>query len=183
MHVHRSKKNHWWSTVGTVMVVIILFVVFVLAVGWFRAPKDDVRTRVNSIADVMTPDPINESVIAGAIDTEDREALIYPMGSESSIGLAKRGEKNDAYFFEITSSLPEIDREVYYYSVWLVQPVPYDYVSVGEMVTDDDGAFVLEWEWLDDMDYFGYVDIVITRQEYNGSTDPNVRVAEGRFGD
>ncbi len=171
------------STAITGLVVVVLFVVFVFAVFQFRKPKEAVQDRVGSIADVMTPDPISAAVIAGAIDTESEHATMHPLNSAESIGRARRGEKDDAYHIELTLTLPEIDREIFYYEVWLVQPIPYDFLPIGEMTTDEDGKFILAWQAPDkDADYSGYVQIVITRQEKTGSPDPNVKIAEGEFG-
>lgn len=171
------------STAVTGLAVVGLFIVFVFAVLEFRKPNVVPEDRVDSIAEVMTPDPISAAVIAGAIDTESEHATIHPINSLESIGLARRGEKDGAYNIEFTTSLPEIDREVFYYEVWLVQPIPYDFLPIGEMTTNDEGKFVLEWQAPDkDANYSGYAQIVITRQEKKGSPDPNVKVAEGEFG-
>lgn len=172
------------SRMGTGVLVVLLCAIFFGAVLWFRSkPKQAIEDRVESIADVLTPDPINQAVIAGAINTQAEDASIHLLHSAQSVGAAKRGKKDEAYYLEMKTTLPEIDREVFYYEAWLLQPIPYDFFPVGEMMTDEEGDFILTWQAPDrDNNYLMYDRIVITRQERKGSTDPNVKVAEGAFG-
>jgi len=167
----------------TGIVIIALVILFVVSVVWFRQPKESVENRIDSIADVLKPDPVSQAVLNGAIDTESKTGQLFLVGSLEDVGQARRGLKDEHYFFEIKSRLPEIDREVFYYNVWLVRKIPYGYFSLGEMVTNDDGDFVLVWESQDKNDYFGYTKIVITRQEFEGSEDPQIHTAEGEFGE
>lgn len=179
---NKGRFGRWISAAGTGAVVVILFVVFAFAVMWFRQPKDEVEQRIDSIAQVLRPDPISEAVLNGAIDTESRVATLVLKATGETVGEARRGQKDDRYFFELKATLPEMDREVFFYEAWLVRPIPYDFFSVGEMVTNDEGVFVIEWDGESDKDYSGYVEIVITRQEYEGSTDPQTHIVEGEFG-
>lgn len=172
----------WGSAIGTGALVLILFVVFVFAVRWFRSAPIEEEQTVSSIADILTPDPISQAVIDSAIDTESRIASLRWVATGEVVGEARRGEKDDKFYIEFISTLPEIDREVYYYQVWLLQRIPYDFFSVGEMVTDEEGKFVLEWLAPDEEDYSGYSEIVITVNEYGGSSDPGVHLVEGKFG-
>lgn len=174
--------KRWFSVAGTGVIVVVLVVIFVIAVFWFRRPKDRVEQRIDSIAEVLRPDPISEAVLKGVLDTESREAKLHLVTSLEEVGEARRGKKDERYFFELKASLPEIDREVFFYQAWLVRPIPYDFISVGELVTDETGVFVLEWEGIEKTDYSGYVDVVITRQEYKGSVDPQAHIVEGEFG-
>ena len=170
------------SAIGTGVVVLILFVVFVLAVAWFRTPKEEVQSEFfDSIADVLTPDPISQAVING-IDIHSKEAFLRWVNTGELLGDAERGIKDEKYYLDMKLVLPEIDREVHYYQVWLVRKLPYDYFSIGEMVTNEDGEFVLEWEAPDDEDYFDYTKMVITVNQYEGSSDPGDHLVEGEFG-
>ena len=178
-----KKKIRWGSAIGTGVAVLALFVLFIFAVAWFRTPQEDESSQyVDSIVDVLTPDPISQAVLKG-VDTESKDAALYWATTSEELGDAKRGVKDDKYYFEAKLNLPEIDREVHYYQVWLVRRLPYDFFSVGEMVTNDDGEFVLEWEAEDDEDYFDYTQIVITVNLYEGSSDPGDHLVEGEFGD
>jgi hypothetical protein len=167
----------------TGIIIIALVILFVVSVVWFRQPKETVENRIDSIADVLIPDPISQAVISGAIDTESKTGQLFLVSTSEDVGQALRGLKDDRYFFEIKSRLPEIDREVFYYNVWLVRQIPYGYFSLGEMITNDDGDFVLVWESQDNNNYFGYTEIVITRQEFSGSKDPSIHIVEGEFGE
>ena len=179
----QRQKIRWGSAVGTGIIVLTLFVLFVFAVRWFRSAPVEEETTVNSIADVLTPDPIAQAVIDGAIDTESKIATLKWEATGETVGEARRGEKDDAFYIEFTSTLPEIDREVYYYQVWILRRIPYDFFSVGEMMTDEEGKFVLEWLAPDHEDYSGYSEIVITVNEYKGSADPGTHLVEAKFGD
>ncbi len=166
----------------TGIIVLVLFVMFIFLVMWFRQPKDQAENQLDSIAQVLRPDPISQAVLNGAMDTESRTASLFLSANGQSVGEAQRGKQNDQYFFELETSLPEIDREVFFYEVWLVRPIPYDFFSVGEMVTNDDGRFVIEWLGMKDSDYLKYVQIIVTRQKYDGSSDPQEHIAKGTFG-
>lgn len=184
---HRGHPQNGWlrrlvSAAGTGTIVVILIIVFVFAVLWFRQSKDEVEERIDSIAQVLRPDPISQAVLNGAIDIQSRVATLVLVATGDTVGEARRGKKDDRYFFELKSMLPEIDRDVFFYEAWLVRPIPYDFFSVGEMVTNDDGDFVVEWEGENGVEYSGYVEVVITRQEYEGSTDPQEHIVEGEFG-
>jgi hypothetical protein len=166
----------------TGIIVSALVILFVVAVIWFRQPKETVDDRIDSIADVLKPDPVSQAVLNGAIDKVTKTTQLFLVATNETVGEARRGEKDGRFFYEMKTKLPEIDRSIYFYNVWLVRQIPYDFFSLGEMLTNDDGDFVLEWESLDEKDYFDYVKIVVTRQEYNGSVDPKEHVVEGEFG-
>ncbi len=175
-------KVRWGSAIGTGLIVIVLFVIFVFAVQWFRSSKPKPATEIDSIANVLTPEPIANEVIAKAIDTESRIARLVWQKTGEMIGEAKRGTKDGNYWFEMITTLPEIDREVYYYKGWLVRQVPYDYFSMGEMYTNDDGKFIITWPGEEDEDYSSYTKIIITQHEYDGDVDPGEHLVEGEFG-
>lgn len=166
----------------TAVVVLVLFIVFIFAVRWFRSEPVAEESIVSSIADVLKPDPISQAVIDGAIDVESREAKLMLVTTGERVGEATRGKKDDRYYFEMKTSLPQIDREVSYYQVWLLSRLPYSFFSLGEMVTDEEGYFVLEWEAPDDEYYSNYTQVIITVNQYEGSSDPGTHLVEGEFG-
>lgn len=164
------------------MVVIVLFIVFVFSIRWFRTDSSQGIETVPSIANVLTPDPISQAVIENSIDTQSRVAALYWQATGKMVGEARRGEKDGGFYFELETRLPEIDRAVAYYQVWLLRKIPYDFFSAGEMVTDDEGDFVLEWNASDRKDYSTYTQIIITSNKYEGSPDPGEHLVEGEFG-
>ena len=179
------KFQRWkqiFSGMSTTIVVVVLFIIFVVAVFWFRRPPEPREERINSIAEVLQPDPISQAILHGLIDTESKDATLKLLVNNKIVGQANRGTKDDHYFLSVNATLPEIDREVFYYQLWIVRPIPYDYLPVGELVTNEEGVFMIEWEAAKDQDYSGYMQLVITRQEYAGSTDPQVHIVEGEFG-
>src|SRR3989338_5555283 len=139
-----TKRNiRWGSSVGTGVIVLSLFLIFVLAFKWFRSEPVEEKNTVPSLVDVLTPDPISETFINGSIDTQSREARLVWLAIGESVGTALRGDKDGKYYFELKTTLPEIDREKIYYQVWLLRRLPYDFFSLGEMATDEEGLFVI----------------------------------------
>lgn len=183
VHDRNNRARRWGSTTLTIVLVVVLFILFVFAVRWFRSEPVVEESVVSSIADVLKPDPISQAVIDGAIDTKSRDATLYWSSTGERVGSASRGDKDDRYYFEMKTSLPEIDRETQYYQVWLLSRLPYDFFSLGEMVTDEEGYFVLEWEAPGDEDFSSYTQVIITLNQYEGSPDPGTHLVEGEFGD
>ena len=185
------KQPMWWkSSLSTGVIVFGLFVVFVFSVIWFRKPKPKEDPHVRSIANILTADPISDAALKGAINTEAKTAEMFLMNHKTHAGQASRGVKSDGlisvgnerYFFEMKTALPEIDREKFFYEVWLLRPIPYRFFSLGPMTTNELGEFVIEWQGKEEEDYSHYVQVIITRQDVGGSTDPQTHVAEGTFG-
>jgi hypothetical protein len=164
------------------VVVLILFVLFIFAVREFRETEPEEDSLVDSIAEVLKPDPISQAVIDGAIDTESSEAVLRWTSTDERVGTAVRGEKDDRFYFQMQATLPEIDREIFYYQGWLLSRLPYDFFSVGEMLTNEDGDFVLEWEAPDADDYASYTQVIVTLNQYEGSADPGEHIVNGKFG-
>lgn len=171
------------SYTGTVFIIFFFFIVFIFAVYWFRSKPTAPQETGNSIADVFTPDPIARELIEGAIDTQSKDATLRWVATQEIIGQARRGEKDARYYLELKTRLPEIDREKFYYQVWLLRRLPYDFFSLGEMITDEEGNFIFEWHAPESKDYSDFTEIIITMNEYGRSADPGVHLVEGKFGD
>lgn len=175
--------KRWVERVGPISVVVGFVIVFIVSVAWFRQPDPVEETTIDSIASILRPDPISQAILNGAIDVESPSASLKLVSNQKIVGQAHRGIKDGHYFLELSASMPEIDREVFYYQVWLVRPIPYDYVPVGEMVTNEEGVFMLAWDGQPEVDYSGYMRLVITRQEYQGSKDPQTHIVRAEFGE
>ncbi len=180
----------WKSSLSTGVIVFALFILFIFSVMWFRKPKQKEDPHVRSIANILTADPISEAAFKGAIDTESKTAELFLMNGKTHAGQASRGIKSDGlvfvgderYFFEMKTTLPEIDREKFFYEAWLLRPIPYRFFSLGAMTTNELGEFVIEWQGKEEEEYSHYVQVIITRQDIGGSSDPQTHVAEGTFG-
>jgi|GEM_PF-935791 len=107
---------------------------------------------------------------------------IKSLSSNLEVGTAERGIENNILYHTVSVTLPEINRETEFYEGWLVRQAPYDFFSTGEMVTNDDGDFVLEWAG-EHSDITSYDHVVITREARDGNAAPSAHVAEGGFGD
>ncbi len=178
MKFHRSyaRLHKTW------LVVLIFIIVFVVAVAWFRSSKSEETPTVDSIVGVLTPEPLTDETLARAIDIYSKEASLSDVRGGTSTGKAQRGTKDERYFLSVGATLPEIDRATHHYEVWLLQKIPYAYFSVGEMVTDESGAFVVEWEGERDGTYRAYTDVIVTLEASDGNLDPSEHVLEGTFG-
>jgi len=181
--LHPSRKGKTgpfssWLIIGGFLLL------FFVAVFWFRATgnKKGETQNVNSTADILTPRSVASSVIEGGIDVNSAVASLIGLNSKQVVGQATRGTKNGTYFFEAKATLLPIDREKQFYDVWLVRLIPYDFISLGEMTTDDLGNFVMSWQPGDDRDLQSYSKIVVTLQNKGGDPDPQTHIVEGEFG-
>ena len=171
------------SLAWTVLVVFFLIILFVYAVKAFRAPKEPEQHLVGSIENVLTATSGPTAIVAGALDSDSRRAILYHVTSQEDLGTARRGEKDGDYFLDVLSPLPPIDREALFYEVWLVRPIPFHFISAGEMVTNDLAEFVLEFEGDRGVDYSAYNKVIITLETKAASPDPEIHIAEGEFKD
>lgn len=134
--------------------------------------------------------PVTASNVVSNVDStaaiptslSNPDATLIGVSSNKPVGTATRTISNALFHVSMHATLPGIDRASQFYEAWLVRPVPYDYVSAGEMVTNDLGSFVLDWNGASDKDYSGYTDLVITLQARNGDTYPQTHIVEGEFG-
>ncbi|OGL63127.1 hypothetical protein A3C09_01340 [Candidatus Uhrbacteria bacterium RIFCSPHIGHO2_02_FULL_47_44] len=162
---------HLWLMIGGFVVL------FIVSVFFFRNTKPEkivaatgiLATTESSVAFSPVPPPTSDATLIG-------------VSSQKAVGSAARLLENGTFHLNIRATLPGIDRESQFFQAWLVRPVPYDYFSAGELVTNDLGTFVLDWAGSADTDYNGYTDVVITLQTRNGDPDPQVHIVEGEFG-
>jgi hypothetical protein len=175
---NRRNRTHFGVLFGTVGVVAILLGLFAYGIWWFRfAPKDEPEAEAkDTIADVMTPSPVSSAIIAATSSSAGEARLSGPDGS----GKAEREMDDGQLVFTIKATLPEIDREKFYYEGWLLRQVPYDFISVGDLVTNDDGEWVLEWGGAEGK-YDAYTQVVVTLEAMDGNPDPSGHVLEGEF--
>lgn len=149
---------------------------FVGSVFVFRTAKHEKPAAVSNTASVIGTVPIVPTALSNP------DATLLGLSSHKPIGTATRAIVNGLFHMSMSATLPGIDRASQFYQAWIVRPVPYDYVSVGELITNDLGAFVLDWNGSSDKDYSGYTDLVITLQARGGDADPQTHVVEGEFG-
>ncbi len=173
------------AMLGTGVIVLGLFGLFVYGIYQFRfAPKDETPTAagVPTVSDVLTPSPVTASAVLAQSAANARVANLRQVQTGTIIGSATRGEKDKHYYLTINTDLPEIDREKFFYEGWILRKVPYDYVSVGDLVTNEEGKFVLEWEASISPElYSAYSSVIITLEPKDGNSDPSTHVLEGTF--
>jgi hypothetical protein len=160
--------------------VVVLVVLFIVAVYWFRSSAKHVADDSSeTIANVLTPTSVSSAVIAAA-QTASRKAVLRDVAGGFSSGEANRATDDGSFSISMKADLPEIDRDAYAYEAWLLRQVPYDYFSVGEFVTNDDGEWVLEWNGAAGR-YDAYTQVVVTLEKKDGNSDPSGHVMEGKF--
>lgn len=164
------KQMKLWFLVGGFVLL------FAGAMFLFRSTKYE--KPAEKVVGVIETTKVTEAGILGNPD-----ATMIGVSSQKPVGTAVRTMANNLFHLNMSTTLPGIDRESQYYQAWLVRPVPYDYVSAGELMTDDLGSFVLDWNGLVDKNYSGYTNLVITLQARGGDEGPQGHVAEGEFGE
>ncbi|NBS41480.1 hypothetical protein EBS80_02365 [bacterium] len=178
----RGSGKSYGVAATTGIAVVALVALFVLGIRWFRAKHDEnvaAAAPEETIAAVLTPSPVSASVIAASV-TGSASAKLRDVSGGGSSGTASREEDGGQFFLKLKANLGEIDRAAEAYEAWLVRQVPYDYFSVGEFVTNDDGEWVLEWSGAAGT-YDGYTRVVVTRERKDGNADPGGHVLEGEF--
>ncbi len=173
------------AIVGTSAIVLVLFGLFCYGIYQFRfAPKEEGPTSnvVPTVTDVLTPSPVTASALQAQVTADARGADLRDVKTNTVLGRATRGEKDKHYYFTLNTDLPDIDRETFFYEAWILRKVPYDYVSVGDLVTNDEGKFVLEWEAdVSPEIYAAYTSVIVTLEAKDGNPDPSTHVLEGMF--
>ncbi len=187
-HVRRRSPRVTMTVLVTGLVVIAIGGLFALGIWWFRfriKPTADVPV-TNTIANVMSPTSVSAADLASTAAGTAREAVLRDVSGGSSTGTATRATADGQFSVALKASLPEIDREKELYEAWLVRQVPYDFFSLGEIVTNDDDEWVLEWQATSLASnvagkFDGYTRVVVTREAKDGNPDPSGHVLRGEF--
>lgn len=166
----RSRSGSGASLVPTIGALLLILGVFYVAARWFRADAVPV-TEVAAITDVL---PAVESLQAFVPEA----ALVGPDGSS---GTAHRSMAGGIYSIALSARLPEIDRARTHYEAWLLEQSPYHFFSLGEMVTDETGAFIVRWEGKLGEEYLDYGEVIVTREANDANPDPSTHVLRGVF--
>ncbi|MFC1787655.1 hypothetical protein ACFLZY_00320 [Patescibacteria group bacterium] len=172
------------TVISTLFIVAILLAVFVFAVSWFRAPKEETKPElVDDITNVMSLTPSPLVLPREAVIRESKVATLINLRDSSANSQAKRGIKDERYYLEVKTDLPQIDRETQAYEVWLISVYPYDFFSLGQMVTNDEAQFVFEWQSDEGKEYETYTKVLVTLENKDDNPDPGEKVLEGEFKD
>ncbi|MBP7006422.1 hypothetical protein KBB27_04865 [Patescibacteria group bacterium] len=168
---HRSRRASATSSIlPTAGALLIVFVGFYFAVRWFRSDTTPVA-EVVSIENIAPAKILAEAVVP--------EAALF--GPDGSSGVARRSEAGGVFSIAVRADLPEIDRTSMHYEGWLLRKSPYDFFSFGEMVTDDEGMFIVSWEGKQGDLYVDYNEVIVTREVSDGNPDPSTHVLKGVF--
>lgn len=181
-HGRRRSPRITGAIVLTGLIMIAIAGLFACGIWWFRfRPRETVgAAAANTIANVMSPTSVSAADLAASTAGTAREAALRDVSGGSASGTATRDTVDGQFSFMLKASLPGIDRESQSYEAWLVRQVPYDFFSLGEIVTNDEGAWVLEWKGAAGT-HEGFTRVVVTRESKDGNTDPSGHVLEGEF--
>lgn len=162
-------------------VALVCFGLFAFGIYLFRFAKDakpegSDAVRASEDANV----PAFTATIPGA-NGQDREAELLDVSGGTAFGIATRGMEDNMFTLAVKASLPEIDREKFFYEGWLVRKVPYDFFSTGEMVTNALGEFVLEWVGESGKNYNDFTEVIMTLEARDGNRAPAQHILEGEF--
>lgn len=181
--LHHKRSSRLGTHALTWIIVAFFIVVFIFSVVWFRsAKKKQPETKPDSIVNVLTPESVSQSVLDSVSSIDNVNATLINVSSKKNVGIATREIIDGKFHISMKSALGEIDREKQFYEAWLVRQVPYDFIPIGEFVTNDLGEFVLDWNGEIGKNYQAYNRVIITLQTKNGDPDPQGHVVEGEFG-
>jgi hypothetical protein len=172
------------SFLSTTLGLLGLGALFVYSVYWFREERPRAAASVPEAEVTVPTDPHSPLSAYAALDRESPTAQLYPLGEREETGIAQRGERDGRFFVDVHTKLVNvsIDRATQAYEVWLIRPVPYDFLNIGQMVSDEIGFFYNEWEAEKGKDYRDYTKILITLEQKDDNPDPGEKVMEGEFG-
>lgn len=186
MHYRCHQKNNSRLRLPLQIIAVGILALIIFGAGlYYLRTNQNKNTAESTMNAAHNPDnptnPINPSSDNNTILPKQSTA-IKSLSSNLEVGTAERGIENDILYHTINVTLPEINRDTEFYEGWLVRQAPYDFFSTGEMVTDDDGDFVLEWAG-QHADIISYDHVIITREARDDNVAPSAHVAEGGFGD
>lgn len=173
-----NKRRKFKQPTKIVFFGLLMFLIFLVGLCYFRFDEWQGNKEVITKTASETPNPVFSEIDPL---TMSKEAIIKSSDSNVEVGRATRGVENQVFYFSIKADLPTIDREKEFYEGWLIRQKPYDFISVGEMTTNNLGQFVLEWAGdVNNLPYFSKV--VITREAKDGNAAPStIKAGEGIF--
>ena len=182
-HARRRSSPLSGTIVLVALVVIAIAGLFACGIWWFRfRPRETADAKAaETIAGIMSPTSVSATDLAAATSGTARDATLRDVSGGRATGTAARETVDGQYHLRMkAASFPPIDLEKEFYEGWLVRQVPYDFISVGAFVANEDGSWGLEWAGAPEK-YDGYVRLVVTREPKDGNPDPSGHVLEGEF--
>lgn len=179
---HGRRRGSSFGTIATTSVIVLVLIgLFVYGIWWFRFRVKEVpmATTPDSITNVLTASPVSSAIIAASTRTAS-EAKLHDVTGGSSSATITRETDDGQFYLKLKATFPEIDREKFFYETWIIRQVPYDYISVGDVVTNDEGEWVLEWIGVEKK-YDAYTRVIVTLEAKDENPDPSGHVLEGEF--
>lgn len=176
---NKRKTKALSNKVKTGAIVLVLFLIFVFGVKWFRGQPIEAPSDLHTISleDVSGAVPVLEFDPL----TKQESVDLSDVAGGSSSGIATREIEDGLFRHVVKSNLPDINEETHFYEGWLVRPLPFDFFSTGSMVHNEDGQFVLEWFGGAGEKYEDYTKVVITIEPRDNDPAPGKHIQEGAF--
>jgi hypothetical protein len=176
---YRSKqKFHHHFPWQIILLGLLAFIIFAGGLYHLRNSKKEILEKEQGSGTVISAEEdLTEYELK---DFSVEETTLVSLSSSLETGIATRGVEDKIFYFTSKASLPPINRETEFYEVWLVRQSPYDFFSVGEMVTNETGEFVLEWVGTHN-DTWSYNRVVVTREAKDNDLAPNEQIAIGQW--
>ncbi|MFA6131768.1 MAG: hypothetical protein WC702_01705 [Patescibacteria group bacterium] len=178
-HSHQKNKSRFRLPLQIIGMGILTLIISGVGLFYLRTSQKNNAAK-NNTSEIVAES--GEVVAAPIVVLAKQTTVVKSLSSNLEVGAAERGIEKGILYHTIKVSLPEINRETEFYEGWLVRQAPYDFFSTGEMVTDDDGDFVLEWAG-EHSDIVSYDRVIITREARDDIAAPSEQVAEGVFGE
>ncbi|MBU0531502.1 hypothetical protein KJ910_03350 [Patescibacteria group bacterium] len=188
IHGKKKRKTPW-----TLIVIILGVIAFVLLFMWFRNGEDEPMTESDVLEDLIpvmvVAEPEEEEVVT---NSPLEEIKLFAVSTTPASGTARRSIKDGVYQHSVKAQLPEppplilgqndSEQQIeQFYEGWLVSRNPFTFFSTGEMTTNSDGEYVLEWTGQVGEAYSNYNEVVITIEPRDDDPAPADHILEGEF--
>lgn len=178
-----SRKSSGSSAIKTVVLVVFLVGVFAGSVYLFRTSHAsraalNILSAVSAKTEGLSPSNEPETVTVELVNVENESGRVPSTGKHDTAILERKDGK---LHVTLNTSPSPIDRQTTTYEAWLFSRLPFGFFSLGELTTDEQGVFILNWEQADRPSYGSYRTIIVTREAKDANPDPGVHVLEGTF--
>jgi hypothetical protein len=175
-----------WVTTG-LMLLALLFL-FVVGVAIFRraAPpeKEDIQSAdeiVSSLTQQTGGDrqmPVRETP-RGIPET----AELLGVRDANVSATAKRVFENSSFKHTVLArGLPDIDATRFQYQAWLIRSYPFEFISTGSLVHNEDGSWGMLWIGESGETYDEFIQVLVTLEPKDYDENPSAnQILKGSF--
>lgn len=170
--------------IRTTLGVLVLGGIFAFAVYQFRTNTAASASVVEEEKKEVVADPDSALKAHNSLDKQSPRADLAALSARGGRGTAVRGLRHGRYLLNVDTNIvnTSIDRATQQYEVWLLRPIPYDFINIGPMISNNVGFFYTEWEGEEGKEYGDYTQVLITLEPKDDVADPGEKVLFGEFG-